>query len=142
MQRYPDWPERLAEYVADGAHVRFRWGVADCCLWACSGVEAMTGVDPAAQLRETYCDRDGAKRALRRFGGQGLLETIEKIARQHEAVRLASPLYAQRGDVVLADGPGDCPDALGLCVGSTALFLTPRGLRSVHLKNALAAWRV
>ena len=142
MERYPDWPERLAEYVANGTRARFRWGEVDCCLWACGGIEAMTGIDPAAPLRETYSDEAGAERALRRFAGRGLLETVERLATEHGKARLASPLYARRGDLVMAEGPGRCPDALGLCVGATAVFLTPRGRRSVALNDALAAWRI
>ena len=142
MQRRPDWPERLAEYVAEGAVVRFRWGEVDCCLWACGGLEAMTGIDPAAPLRGTYADLEGARKALRGFGGGGLLETAEKLALDYGKIRLASPLYAQRGDLVMAQGAGDSPDGLGLCVGRTALCLTPRGLRSVRLEDSLAAWRI
>ena len=107
MQRRPDWPERLAAYVAEGTHIRFRWGEADCCLWACSDIAAMTGVDPAGPLRESYCDRDGAQRALVRFAGRGLLETVERLAVEHGKARLASPLYAQRGDLVMAEMGSD-----------------------------------
>lgn len=142
MQRRPDWPARLAEHVAEGTRAQFRWGEVDCCLWACSGVETMTGVDPAAPLRKRYRDKEGAIEALRLFAGGGLLQAAEKLAREHGKARLAGPLYAQRGDLVMARGPEGWPDGLGLCVGSAAVFLTPRGLRRAALEHTLTAWRI
>ena len=142
MQRRPDWPERLAAYVAEGAQVRFRWGEVDCCLWACGGIEAITGIDPAADLRGAYRDRAGAVDALRAFAGGGLRETVEKLANRYGKPALPGPLYAQRGDLVIAEGPKDWPDGLGLCLGATAVYLTPRGPRHVALEKALAAWRI
>lgn len=142
MQRFPDWPSRLDRYVAATRDKRFRWGEVDCCLWACGAVAAMTGVDPAAPLRGRYHDLDGAIGALTAFAGGGLLETVRKLASEHGKQELRGPLYAQRGDLVVARGPRGWPDGLGVCTGGSAAYLTPKGLRHVRLKHAVAAWRI
>lgn len=142
MKRHPDWPERLNAYVAAGESAAFRWGKTDCGLWACGAVTAMTGVDPGAELRGRYRSRRGAIAALQAFAGGGLRETVERVAARFDIAPLPSPLYAQRGDWVLARGAEDWPDALGVCVGGDAVFLTPSGLQRSRLGDALAAWRV
>jgi hypothetical protein len=155
MLRRPDWPERLNAYVA--APVRFAWGEADCCLWACGGVAAMTGIDPAAWFRGRYRDQPGAEAALRAFAGvaslggnpdnagqAGLILAVRKLARQFGKNEVP-PLQAQRGDLVLCEGREMAAarlDALGLCVGPQAVVLTPSGRRFVPLRRAVAAWRI
>ena len=142
MQRFPDWPSRLDHYIAATRDLRFRWGEVDCCLWACGAVEAMTGIDPAMPLRGRYGDLDGAVGALYDFAGGGLLETVRALAELHHKDELRSPLYAQRGDLVVARGPRGWPDGLGVCIGAAAAYLTPKGLRQVPLRHAITAWRI
>ena len=54
MTRLPDWRARLNRYVADSARQEFRLGRMDCALFAAGAVEAMTGEDPARDLRGRY----------------------------------------------------------------------------------------
>jgi hypothetical protein len=51
---------------------------------------------------------------------------------------LPAVLLAQRGDIVF----GGAERALGVCIGSDALFLQPRGLVPLPLRACLRAWRV
>ncbi|TPN26633.1 hypothetical protein FKO01_25505 [Mesorhizobium sp. B2-3-3] len=48
---------------------RWQWGFCDCTLFAAGWVVEATGKDPAADLRATYFDADGAAAILRAAGG-------------------------------------------------------------------------
>lgn len=140
LTRFPDWPDRLAGAVNGGLTRAFAWGRFDCCLFACDGVAAITGVDPAAELRGRYTTQLGAARVLKRFAGGGLAEAADKIAGQLGAPAIA-PSRAQRGDVVLVEtehGP-----ALGIIAGGGAFFpAISGGLASRDPIGAVKAWRV
>lgn len=111
IERLPDWEQRLHDYVAALEGSSFSWGTLDCALFAAGAVMAQTGVDLAADFRGRYRTARGSVRALRRFGAGTLAATI--------AARLPAiePAFAQRGDVVMADG------IAGVCVGPRALFV-------------------
>ena len=48
LHRLPDWPERLAAYLADQRPHRFAWGTHDCARFAAGAVHAITGQQPTA----------------------------------------------------------------------------------------------
>jgi hypothetical protein len=111
MSRLPDWEELLSGYLADNAARPFSWGDNDCILFACGAVEAMTGVDPAADYRGQYSDREGAALALREIGKGTLVKTMDATFKRKPVG------MAQRGDIVMFRG------AAGVCVGAVALFV-------------------
>jgi hypothetical protein len=142
--RVQDWPTLLFHFIEARRHTPFAWGRQDCCLFACDGILAQTGFDPAAKVfRGQYRDRLGATRLVRKHGG------VEAIAVKF----LGSPGYAevpvlmaQRGDVVLIDqidpeysGMGA---ALGICLGVEAAFPGASGLVFHPVSKCLRAWRV
>lgn len=151
LTRSRDWEQRLASYFADTASVEFDWGGNDCALWACAGIEAQTGVNPAAPFltveRFMYRTSRGAAGAMKRYAGGGLVEVAEKITAQHGMEALQGLLYAGRGDLVLFDegiGP-----ALGLVnLDGCQVFSTGFQGRASQRLTALAslahvrAWRV
>ena len=123
MTRLPDWPARLSALVAQAHRLPFAWGVHDCCLWAADAVVAVTGVDPAQDLRGRYFDAIDAYRALRQIGG--LLG-----AGQRTGTRLAGPGFALDGDVALVhDGRRPMlavrSGGVWLAAASTGLFALP-----------------
>ncbi len=134
--RYHDWPERLFEVVKRAQNSEFKWGKNDCALFACDCAKAMTGVDYAADFRGKYSSRKGAMVALRKIEG---VKSISKLASKYlgEEIALTS---VQRGDVVLIKV--DSSEALGVVVGSYAVFLTSSGIQTVLLSKCILAWRV
>lgn len=95
MIRREDWPEALHALVDLRAAMPFAWGYQDCCAFAAAAVEAMTGIDPMADLRG-YHSRETAEAILAAQGGLEAAVT----ARLGETVSTA---LARRGDVVLVD---------------------------------------
>lgn len=129
--RHHDWQVRLQALVQSRLAAPFEWGKHDCCLFVCDAIEAITGHDPAADLRGYSTEREAA-RILREHGGVlGLAE-----ARAGAAVPV---LAAQVGDVGLLPLGGR--DTLALCGGAHWLAPGPHGLITLPLDAASDAWR-
>lgn len=95
LHRLPDWPERLAAYLAAMRPHRFAWGANDCARFAAGAVHAITGQQPTALQWQSPAD---AARLLRRLGP--LADAVGQVLPE-----LPSPALAQRGDVVLVRAP-------------------------------------
>jgi hypothetical protein len=133
MNRFPDWPERLAEAIEVARTMPFTWGAHDCVLFAANAVESYTGVDYAHAFRG-YRSEVGARRLIAQHGG-----TLEVAV----SAVLGEPIptaLAGRGDVVLADL--DHGQTLGLCLGNECAFAGVEGLLFLPRTAARAAWRV
>lgn len=138
-RRHVNWPEKLNAAIDAVRATPFAWGSHDCCMFACSVINELIGVDPAADLRGAYRTRLGAARVLKRLGGvEGIAETRTAA---HGFAALPSPAFAQRGDLVLADTAGEGP-ALGICVGGAVAFSALVGLTFRKVGECRKAWRV
>ena len=141
--RFPDWPKRLDAAIAAARHRNFVYGglngAQDCALFAADCVQAITGVDYAAELR----GYDSKVAAYRIVAAYGSLEAMIAALLKREPVHRSQ---ARRGDVVLAEielGSGESGECVGICAG--AKFLFPKsvvGLRSHAIDAVRLAWRV
>lgn len=136
VKRRPDWPERLAELIAERRERRFEWGIHDCCMFAADAVKAMTGHDPAAPFRGTYASQEEASRILENAGGViALVEATFGLGNRIPAK------FAKRGDLVFVDtnhGP-----AIGVVASDHAVFAAPEGLAQVAVSRCRdVAYRV
>lgn len=132
IARVRDWPERLDAAMRAHADAPFTWGAHDCCMFAADCVLAVTGIDPAADLRGEYADAAGAVRTLERVGG---LEALCD-ARLVERVPVAA---AYVGDVGIAN-TGD-RDALVVCGGTLWHGAAAQGTAIVPPGAVRLAWR-
>lgn len=130
--RLPDWQPRLAALVSQRMRMPVVWGVHDCCLFAADALQAVTGVDVAADLRGTYSTQAEADAVLLAHGG--LVELC--IARAGPVVPTA---LAQPGDVGLA--LLGKVRALAVCGGAHFLAPGPLGLVPLPRAQVLRAWR-
>lgn len=108
MTRFPDWPERLNDFLEGRRERPFSWGSNDCALFAADAIHAITGEDVAAKWRGYRSER-GALTRIRDLGGlrgaalaAGLVEKCIGLA--------------QRGDVVLVMNDGR--ETLGVVAGN------------------------
>lgn len=132
-ERLRDWQERLERLVLARLHQPFRWGERDCCLWAADAVQAVTGVDVAADFRGQYDSASSATRLLNRRIGI-LAEVCDE--------RLGPPVLpvmAQSGDVGMVREP-EAP-ALVVLVGSAWMGQGTHGLVPVDPQAVQFAWR-
>lgn len=134
MSRLPDWRSRLAAYIERVRRAPFAWSTHDCCMFAAGAVEAVTGADPAAELRGTYGDLAGGMTALGRAGFAGPVDMARALFDR------VPPALAQVGDVAVVDTPEG--PALGVVQGPSIFVVGPEGLRTVDLLAARLAFRV
>lgn len=134
MDRRLDWPERLTDYLNASRERPFKWGEHDCALFVAGAIAAQTDVDFGDDWRGRYADEAEAEELLADVGG------VEGLAGHYGLTELAAPQLARRGDVVLLmDGNYAC---LGVCDGRGGMFVTPKGLRRVRLRDCRRAWGV
>lgn len=136
LTRLPDWPERLAAYLAAQRGAVFAWGACDCVRFAAGAVLATTGQQV---LPVHWANRSDASRQLRALGG--LCAAVDGVL-----PRLPAPTLAQRGDVVLVQAPVAAGRARRrwLAVVDGALWRTPgpQGLAAGPMAQAVVAWGV
>jgi hypothetical protein len=131
-RRLQDWPLRLEALIAQRMAAPFEWGQRDCCLWAADVVLAVTGHDPAADLRGAYSTAAQAAAAIKRLHGI-------KAACARRLGPAVPPIMAQAGDVGLIM-EGDRPAAVGY-TGGNWLAQGPDGVVPVPDSAVFVAWR-
>ena len=129
--RLTNWQTRLHDCIAEAQVRVFGWGVRDCCLFAADCVQAVTGIDHAADLRGTYSSAAGARRAMARLGGVAAFVTQQLGEPVH-------PGLAQVGDVGLFK-EGE-QDALAVFGGSAWFAAGPQGITLVAAPM-VTVWR-
>jgi hypothetical protein len=135
MPRVEHW-ERLLASVIDTARERpFIWGLHDCPTFAFETRMILTGGEDIAGLwRGRYTTHLGGLRVMRRLGWA----SVEGMGRALLGEPRATPLLAQRGDIVLTDtGLG-----FGVVIGATAVGLAPEGLTFASLTSCRLAWPI
>jgi hypothetical protein len=132
VSRLPDWLTRLGALVASRLDSPFVWGRNDCCLWAADAVQAVTGVDLAADLRGTYRSQRGALRTINRAGGLAAL-CDQRLGPE------VRPTMAQVGDVGLVDEGAQ--GALVVNLGLHWMGYGAHGLQPVMTDRVMRAWR-
>lgn len=134
------WPSRLARLIEQAKDKSFRWGEHDCCLFACKAIEALMGFDPGEPFKGKYSDQEEGERILSRDGG---VEGIARKVAKEKNYREVSQLFAQRGDICLAEIAGR--QMLGVCIGAEFAFAgDPKGLYALPLGNdrIKTVWRI
>lgn len=133
ITRLPDWRPRLDAWIAAAQGQVFVYGVQDCALFAAGAVEAMTGIDLAAEWRGRYAS-EAEGRAL--VGGDHVA-----LARSLLPAR-PSVLDATIGDVAIVEAPRG-RQALAIVGGEHILGLHPVvGLTRAPLTDARAVLAV
>ena len=90
--RLPDWQLRLAHLVEIRRDQPFVWGERDCATWAADVVQAVTGCDPAADVRQTYGT------ALQALALSQRMQGLTRVCRERLGPRVRTSL-AQPGDI-------------------------------------------
>jgi hypothetical protein len=139
LQRKPDWQSALSEYVIACAQQPFRYGAMDCGLFVAGAMEAMTGVDVAAELRGKYTNRTQAFEAIRRACGRKSMGAIADHLAAKFGIEEVAILSAWRGDAVQSR-----TGRLGIVAMHGTEILTPAkfGLLRLPLEHAVRAWRI
>lgn len=127
MRRIDNWPKALSAYFRSMEKVPFKFGENDCGLFACGAVQAITGVDLAADLRGTYSDAEGEKQVLLEIAAKAGLQSIDVKK-------------AQRGDVALHIGKNG-PSVM-VVDGTHCIGPGENGFVIVPMSECSEAWRI
>jgi hypothetical protein len=134
LHRLPDWPQRFVAFLEQRESRPFEWGANDCCGFAEADVEALTGAVAVAGGRWAA---DTAAQRLRLE--RGLVAAVSARL----GPPLASPAYAQRGDIVLVKpAAGRGFRFLAVCDADRWAGPGPEGIDRGPMSQAVMAWRV
>jgi hypothetical protein len=121
----------------------FAWGENDCALFVADGIEAMTGVDIAADFRGRYQNETGALELVRTLtGGRTVVHAAAWCAAKFEIDEWSGPLYAQRGDMVALEDAGRMILGLVDLNGRHIIAVGEAGLKRLPFAAGVRAWRV
>ena len=134
--RHPEWPARLAAYLADVQQKPYHPVTHNCAIFALGALEAVTGRERADLMGglELPESEFGVARVLAECGG------VRGVATRAIGEMHAATLTAQRGDVALLDGDGG--QTMGVVENGAVVVVTPQGLVRHPLKAMLGFWRV
>lgn len=131
--RFSDWRDRLHSQIDLARTREAQFGVHDCLQFPALCIEAITGVNPAAQFG-AYSTELGAAKLMTEFGGvSGILTKAfgEPVA----------PNWARSGDVVTLTVLG--LETGAMCNGTTVVFCgKPRGVAFLTRELIEKAWRI
>ncbi len=135
LTRLPDWRARLDDYLDSIEGRPFAWGELDCALFAADAVQAITGVDLAADFRGKYSDQAGAEAAVKSAGFE---DYASLVASMLPAVEIGRHMI---GDVAVVESAefGPC---LAIVGGMHVTCMTLRGKGSLPLARASRIFRV
>lgn len=136
--RYEDWEVRLYERVQEWKDHEFQYGKTDCCAFAGSVIEALTGHNPWEDWAGSYSDAASASDALSQRGYKSLYAAL--VATLGKALPVA---VARRGDVVYASHNTADFAQVGICLGRLSVsWGEEKGLIEVPTLNLKRAWHV
>ncbi len=144
MQRVDNWDTRAYhDFLIERASTPFEWGVNDCALFAADGIQAITGVDIAADFRGKYTDEAGAWQCIKDVtGGTTVADAAAYCTTQHSLTEWAHPLMAQRGDLVVFENGGALVAGLVHLSGRHIVAVGENGLYRFSITAIERAWHV
>jgi hypothetical protein len=112
-------------------------------MFAADAIKEITGIDVADDFRNKYHDEKSAYALIKKVtGGSTVEDAAAYCAQKHGLQELKSPLFAQRGDlVVLKDGDNIIAGVVHLN-GRHVAVAAEQGMKVKDVREILRAWRV
>lgn len=133
--RHADWPLRLSAFLQERQKMDFVWGENDCMIFCSDAVLRLTGQDPAAEIRGTYNDLEGALGVIAGYG-----ENVEAII-EAKLGQSKPKGFANRGDIATYEHNGLICGGVVDDTGRRAAFVMPeKGLTRIPLKLCKRVW--
>lgn len=159
LKRTTHWATReLHELLVSRAHAPFAWGTNDCALFAANAIQAMTGTDIAAAFRgkdgaAAYSDEASALALIQKVTGStatiatAVGDAAAWCAQQHGLIEWTrdgkpSPLYAQRGDLVVVENGGRLIAGILHLTGRHVVSMAESGIVKLPPGSLRRAWKV
>lgn len=150
MTRLPQWDTvLLPAFLASRKGQPFAWGKNDCCLFAADAVQAITGVDIAADFRGKYSNHVDALTLVWKLTGKsdnhGTTEAAnaaEYCAAKHGLTEYEHPKQAKRGDLVVVSNADRLIAGVVHTDGRHIAGLGEAGLLYFPISTVQRAWAV
>lgn len=127
----------LDSYLNGFSEPEFDWSKNNCGHFAAGWVKMTEGVDRLNGVVFPEKHEDIVDMIIHSYGS--MLDMISKLMGRYPI----SPSFAVRGDLVFSPTPSGCGGMLGICNGSTAVFLREgSGIVALRMRVATHAWRV
>lgn len=131
--RVDGWQDKFFAYLEAARDARFSWGSFDCCMFASSVIDLITGSELTAQLSTKYSDEATALAYIASFGS--LAAAVSSWLGVSRPPNSAGP-----GDIVIANfanGP-----IVGVCLGRSCAFASVNGLLYTERDPIIACWSI
>lgn len=137
-RRKQDWPALMDRFMAEAAARPFAYGEWDCCLFALSHVDAITGSELSARFAGQCDDAASAREFLETLGG------LERAVTDLFGPPLAAIRKAQRGDIVLyGTAEGYALGVVGMAGAHFHVLAADYpGIAELRIVRAMLGWRV
>jgi hypothetical protein len=144
LVRKEHWATRaFNDFLMARAREPFAWGSNDCALMAADGIEAMTGVDIAADFRGRYSTEAEAFALIRAVtGGETVEDAAAYCAAQFDLPEWVYPWGASRGDLVILPDQGRLISGLVHLNGRDVVAVGEEGLKRLSFTSIVRAWHV
>jgi hypothetical protein len=142
LKRQKHWDTRaFHKFLVARARAPFKWGANDCALFAADGIQAITGVDIAADFRGKYSTEADAMELIKTVtGGETIADAAAWCARKHNLVEWPKPFYARRGDLVVFQAPTGAMVAGLVHLSGQLVGVGEKGLFIFPISKTLRAW--
>lgn len=142
MKKHPDWINRFSDVIDAAQEKTFDWAEYNCCTFSADLFEAVTGIDPIADVRAKATTKRQALAVLKKFGGGGVVKALEKTAEIYGLAKVA-PLYAKRGDPVIVRWNDEDIAGMVALNGREVFVLQPeKGLARLPISAVTMAWSI
>lgn len=137
MNRLPQWRINYENLIDDIRRKPFAWGYMDCLAGLVDpAVQALTGEEPFFRFRARYKTAKGALGVMRRSGFENLADLVaSELPEIH-------PSMCVVGDIVAIPTDDDFAYALGVVNGDRVFVISPNGLSTRDISEAVRAFKV
>ena len=134
----------MHQHVKQHSKAPFRYGELDCCLWAVSHIQAITGIDVGGDFRGKYSTKKSAFALIKKVTGGATVESVvDFVTAKFGMPELVTVTFAEWGvtaSLLVQDGQ-PCVGIVHLD-GKNALFVAENGLNKIEVSKCSRAWRV
>jgi len=137
MSRVQNWRVNYENLIDAIRRKPFAWGYVDCLTGLVDpAVQALTGEEPFSRFRARYKTARGALGIMRRSGFDNLANLVaSELPEIH-------PSQCVVGDIVAIPTDDDFAYALGVVNGDRVFVISPEGLSTRDISEAVRAFKV
>ena len=136
MKKYPDWEQRLHDFLTLNKDTKFSWGAWDCCIFVDSAIKAMTGSHIIPEFT-AWGNKRAALVTIREYSGN-LTECVNKAALSAGMVEVPQNDVI-KGDLVVYTSEGN--DGAGIYDGYAIAAPSDEGLARKRKELISKAYR-